>query len=150
MTDRCLINGTLIKNDRRDGFGCPDHTNLKENGGTQTARQLESYYPENRSQYPHGRYCCGFCHAGRQPVGLGSSHGSRKPTIESQPKSTPKSCFRHVVPMVLAPFAGLVLQQCGIHFLIGIVAGAWIGYRARTRWKVAAFALLAAIASQVF
>jgi len=39
------------------------------NGGKPTAEQLKNYYPERRSEFPFGRYCCGLCHLGRETVG---------------------------------------------------------------------------------
>ena len=58
----------LINYSKFHGMTPQELLDLKENGGKQTAQQLLSYYPDQRDDFPYGRYCCGFCKAQREPL----------------------------------------------------------------------------------
>lgn len=61
MALRCGAYGHPIGNDRQEGDGCPQHTDLVANGGSSSEVALRSHYPDRRGAFPYGRYCCSFC-----------------------------------------------------------------------------------------
>ena len=66
MAYKCNKTKVIIRDTRREGNGCPHHTEITDKG--MSPRQLRSYYP-NRSDLPNGRYSCSFCRwLGGNPV----------------------------------------------------------------------------------
>lgn len=65
---RCTQTGRIVRDPRKDGDGCPEHTELRANGGSYTPEELRESGARSREDYPHGRYCCDDCKWVRDPV----------------------------------------------------------------------------------
>lgn len=84
---KCSVTGDVYVDARAHGYGCPHHTDL----GKCTQTQLLSYYPDRRSEFPYGRYCCSFCRVHQKVITVsGSSGGGSAYSASSTSSSTTK------------------------------------------------------------
>jgi len=66
MAYKCNKTGKIIRDARKEGNGCPDHTEITDKG--MSARDLRNYYTDRRDEFPNGRYSCSFCRWMGSPV----------------------------------------------------------------------------------
>lgn len=120
--ERCKINGRIITKTLRDGYKCPDHTLLQENGGKWTAANLVNTYKNKGSYGACGGYCCSFCHGIREPINESTSSSARGSWIGA---------------VLIAVVAAVVCSNYEIPVAVGLVGGAIAGYWFKPILKIA-------------
>ena len=150
---RCVVTGDVFPDGRKHGYGCPHHTDLRENGGRQTQDQLRNYYHDRRDEYPYGRYCCGFCREHQEIVTVSNGHSSRTPksggrtqryrtrSATSSPR-TGKRIATALVMSVLFAFGFAVAEQA---WILGAIIGVCVGFWFKAAIKIALALLVVVI-----